>query len=69
MAILHFLELDPFSYYSVFTKTLNMRNVKYILAYIKIYILRKKSKALWDNDIHALKYGRRISWKFSYLWI
>ena len=37
VAILHFLELDPFSYYSMFTQTLNMSNLKYILAYLNQY--------------------------------
>ena len=36
-ASLHLLELEPFSYYFVFTKILNLSNVKYILAYIKQY--------------------------------
>ena len=31
--ILHFLDLEPFPYYYVFTKTLNLSNIKYISAY------------------------------------
>ena len=37
VAILHFLEIDQFSYYFVFTKTLSLINMKYILAYIHQY--------------------------------
>ena len=53
VVILHFLELEPFPYYSVFTKTVFLSNVKGILAYLNKYSPRKTSKSLWDNDIHT----------------
>ena len=60
--ILYFLEIEPFPYYIVFAKTLNMTNVKYIFAYLNEYSPIKKSKNLWKIDIHTLQCGRKKLW-------
>ena len=62
MVILHFFEYEPFFYYFVFTKTLNMSNIIYICIYHPLFAHKKISKAIWDNYINTLKYGRRILW-------
>ena len=52
------MEIDPFLYYFVITKTLNLSNMKYKLTYLNQY-LQKKTKALCDQDIHTLQYERK----------
>ena len=57
------MELALFFYYCVITKTLNLSLKKKKLAQIGQYSLRKISKYLWYNNIHTLKYRRRILWE------
>ena len=57
VAILHFLELEPYLYYFVITKTLSWSNEKWKLVYINQYSPRKTSQALRDQDINPLKHG------------
>ena len=45
----------------MFTKTLDMSNKKWKLAYINQYTPRNKSKDLWDQGIHPLKDGRFLA--------
>ena len=47
--IIHFLELEPGSYYYMFTKTLNLNNVKYILGYLNQYPPIKYIKGSMGN--------------------
>ena len=45
-----FMDLEPFFYYFVITKTPNMRHVKYILAYINQYLPIKNTKgSIWQR--------------------
>ena len=73
-----FMELEQFSYYFVTTKTPNMSHVKYKWVYLNPYQPKQISKALWDNNIHNLKYGWKIlrfffifmeTEKFSYYYV
>ena len=57
--LLMFMELEPFFYYFEITKTLNISNVKYILAYLNQYSPIKTAKALWDNYINNILDGRK----------
>ena len=71
VAILNLLELDQFSYYYVFANTLNLINVKYILAYLNQNLQRKKPQRLYKTTIHILyniggKYCRNSSYFFYY---
>ena len=69
MAILNILGLEPFFYYYVFNKTLNLSNVKYILAYITQYSPRKIYKRLYGKTILVLyKMGAKYCSSSSYLW-
>ena len=52
-----FLQLEPFPHYFVFTQALNLSNKKWKRAQLDQYI-DKKTKTLWNNDVHPLKYGR-----------
>ena len=64
LAILHFWELEPFSYYFVFTKTLNLSNVKYIFAYIHQYSPIKIYQNIYGTTIYILyKMGEKL-WQF-----
>ena len=54
-----FMELELFSYYFMITKTLNLSNVKYILAHLNEHFTHKNIlKAKRDNDIYTLQNER-----------
>ena len=50
------------------SKTLIMSNENWKLAQFGRYSPIKISKALWENDIHSLEYGREKCGNSSYLW-
>ena len=66
-----FLELEPFFYYFVITKTLNPRNEKWKLAYLIKYSSRKNTKGpmgqqypsstIWEREVVVILniYGAR----------
>ena len=56
-----YMELETFSYYFVFTKTLNMCIGKYKLVYLDQF-QQEKPKALWEINNHDIKYGRENLW-------
>ena len=58
------MELEPFFYYFVITKALNMSNDKWKLVQLDQYSPIKTSKATWDNHIHNPQYGIKILWQF-----
>ena len=60
VAIHHFLKLEPFSHYSVFTQTLIPSHVKNILAYLNQYSPIKNQGYM--GHIHTLQDGRYIFW-------
>ena len=53
-----FMELDPFSYYFMITKTLNLSHNKQKQVQLGKYSPIKISRALCDNDIHTPQDGR-----------
>ena len=45
----------------------NMGNMKYKLVYLREYSpIEYISKALYDQDIHTVKYGRKYCGNYSY---
>ena len=54
------MELEPFFYYFVITKTLNLSHEKCKLVYLDQYSPIKTSQALWYKDIHTLQNGGGI---------
>ena len=67
--IIQFLELEQFSYYYLFAKTLNLVHVKFILAYLNQYSPIKNIKGSTGGNIHTLEYGWKYCGNSSYLWI
>ena len=54
------MEIEPFSYCSMITKTLNLSNKKYKLVKLDQCSHIKKSKAPWNNYIHSPQDGGNI---------
>ena len=64
-----FMELKPFFYSSVITKTLNLSNVKYKWAYFNQYSTISTNKRIYGTMISILyKMGEMYCVNFSYLW-
>ena len=58
-----FMELEPFFYFFMITKTLNLSCKKYKLVQLDQYSPRI-SNVLWDNNIDTPQYGRKVLWQF-----
>ena len=55
-----FMKIDPFFYYFMINKALNLRLQEFILVQLDQYSPRKISKSLWDNNIHTPQDRRKI---------
>ena len=65
-----FIELEPFFYCFLFTRKLNMSNVKYILRYLNQYSPVQKYQGLYGTMISILlNMGEEYCGGSSYLWI
>ena len=67
--ILHCFGLEPFFWYYVFTKTLNLIRVKYILTYLNQYLPVKISRIYGTTISILYKTGEKYYGNYSYLWI
>ena len=57
------MELEPFSYYFVITKTLNLSNDKWKLLWPIQCSTIKIPTDLCDNDVHTLQDWRTLLWE------
>ena len=54
------MEIEPFSYYFISTKTPYLPSVKYKWVFIKKITYKNIPKTLWENVTHNLKMGENI---------
>ena len=61
-----FMELEPFFYYFVIIKTLDLSQEKYNQVQLDQYSPTKISKSLWNYDVDTLQDEIIILWQFLY---